>query len=244
MQYLLYTEPNTRPAAEQLPGLVHPDDSQLEAIALPLTGPDGLPGGSLWHFADATRLAELPHLDCEPATQTWQKIGGTAVWIGWTTAAPPTPASLLRGAVPRFGDVSLQLRDGNMWTLPCQADIPVDYTLDDTGAPCTVPQREHLPTWELMSWAFDQVQDKLDMEGPEPDPMSMLDYAGQMLAVNYRVCPAIVLTLRLLDPTNIWQLVKISTDAAAIDELLVAFKKKVEQSVIPVSEDSSCGVPA
>lgn len=243
MQFILYTEPGTAPAAEQLPGLVHPDDCPLESIKLETAGPDTAAGGQLWHFADGTRLHLLPNLDYEPATQTWRKIGGTSTWVGWTTAAPPTPESLLRGDAARFGEWTIKLVDGNTWILPCQADIPVDYTLDDTGAPTSCPKREHLPTWQRMSWAFEQVRAKFEPDGPEPDAAQMILYAGEMLAVNYRLNPALAVLLGLLDPITVWQVCRVSTDIDAVDRLRDEVKKK-ERSVIPDTSVSNSGGPA
>lgn len=139
--------------------------------------------------------------------QTWQQLreGPPVVWVGWSTAAPPSPADFLRPtAIPGH---EVQLADGQRWRVPIafrleggtvQRALPSRMRLDPQGrwvSDDVLPRFKRL--WEIACRWFDMNDPADSQQGLTVAEAA--DLCAEVLGVNYRLSRAEVGALGLLD---------------------------------------------
>ena len=187
-----------------------------------------------------------------PDRQTWRRIPGSEVWLGWYTAEPPGPEDLLR---PDAVDgLPVETLAGHRWMVPLArgyADTP-----GNAGWYCALPQTlvrddegqwtagevvaKYRPLWDTACrW-----QDARDGVQPGEDGQAMVTFdnviaaAVAVLAVNYHLSTAEVDLLGLLttfEPARI-------LDAAIDFEKQLEFAKK-NAGQPPENSSSDAGGP-
>lgn len=220
MAYLLYTTENERP---NLPGLVQVDDCAIMPVEVP-TGPDNQ-AGTLWYFDDKRDATNVPARTYQPGSQVWQKVGGTNVWLGTVKGKAITPESLLRFGETKFGGYSIPLNDGNKWDVPCQTELPCDFGLDDVGQVAKVPKNEVRLTYDRMTAVFEHVRSAVEGTPNTFSDQELVEYAGDLLCMNYRITWQIAALLKLFDESNLAEFLRYTTDIKAIIQLLEDRKK-------------------
>lgn len=115
-------------------GLSHAFDTLPQCTQLPRGTPSGNNG---YLLTDSATLGNYQPRYL-PEEQTWRQFG--KVWVGYYTAATPTPDDLRRTQI--LPGVDVKLCDGNKWTVPfvyfytadgLEANLPRYLDLDNAG---------------------------------------------------------------------------------------------------------------
>ncbi len=155
--------------------------------------------------------ADSDHVGFFPQSQTWRRLpaiaSGPVVWIGWATAAPPTPQSLARKDAIEGHPVTLA--DGQQWIVPIAQRwtgsgfaraVGARMTLDDQGR---WTEGDVLPRyaglWRIASRWQDLREQSSDGEAASLTIAEAADMCAEVLAVNYRLGRNEVGALQLLD---------------------------------------------
>lgn len=159
-------------------GFEHADSAGTPGCPVRTVGPGGEPGCAFGlgaptcpggKSADVGYYTSREEPDKNP--QTWKKILGGKMWLGWANANPPTPADLQRKEVT---GIPVLLEDGNEWIIPIYASVDKETTLSTLLETTTLPttlglgmdgncvQSRILPefarTWELTKRVFKAVK--------------------------------------------------------------------------------------
>lgn len=189
-------------------------------------GPGDQPG---LFILDAEHNADLVRY--EPDNQTWSKRFGSASYVGtWNHLPPPDPASLLReDALP---GVSVQLLDGQSWTIPlireyCEGDKLQSRTSlprvlqQDQGSGrlvegAVVPKYSQL--WDrslaVTQMIFDQITKG---PGAEIDDAIAEQLVLDLLSTNYRIDASVVTHLQLLTQKYFADIIRAALDVATLE---------------------------
>jgi hypothetical protein len=143
-------------------------------------------------------------------------------WFGWPQDSPPRPADLVRDPKATLDGYLVQLADGNSWAIPNGMLLPCRFALDEAGDPQKVPCREVAAIHARTLWAFQAIQRQIETNEPPPWRES-LEYAAEMLSLNYRLNLELALALGLFDERNLGNILKASTD---LDQLIAISQKK------------------
>lgn len=204
-------------------------------------GPGG-PGGAV--FADRSVDAGL-RMDLD--NQIWhERYGG--LWVGFEAERRPKPADLQR---PRMIDGEmLELWDGNRWQIPvirewrisdgdgppiaCRANVPQSLSRDESGdwiLGDVVPPYRRI--WDRTADAFEYIFGSLSDDGiAAMSDLDAMDFAIEILAVNYRLDYHSVSALALVDFGRAAEVVRIAIGAASFEAAVknVAGRKATETS--------------
>lgn len=168
-------------------------------------GPSGCPGGTV--IAPVRKHSGPPQVLVNDGLQTWTSTREGKVWIGRITKDPVSPRELERIELIAGEDVPDET--GNLWRIPIAraphwnlpyGTLPQSYTFDEQGE----TQAHLLPKFEWLWDLAGEIQawyaanrrlpdDATDEEKQEHAkvvrlPFSKLvQYAGRILGVNYRV---------------------------------------------------------
>lgn len=219
--FLLY-QPTDKPSPRETPaldGLDRQGDGQLRAV-IDRKGPDA-GSGTLWYCHDEARKASWPVLEYRPTTQTWIKAPQGAWWLGWETDKRPTPDDLNR-SVNTVAGFYARLNDGCRWVIPNGPMLPIDFSLGDDGQLVEVVKTAWRSTYEKTVKAFDLATSLMDRDDPidATNRDEIAAYCGELLAINYRLTPAVATLLGLWDPESLWRALLLSTDAVRINALI------------------------
>lgn len=189
------------------------------------------------------------HLGYFADRQTWQKIPGKEIWVGFATASPPTPADLARQQ--QLLGHWVKLADDQRWLVPiARRVVPEDYHLPWY---CALPQsvgldehgewvanqplaryaplwRQALAWWDAMS-AAELVDNKAQL-----DFAGLLDAAVLTLQANYRVSKIECALLALLTIEHAREVLNALIDWPTITAWL---KKKADSETTDSSSFSS-----
>lgn len=194
----------TRPALESA-GFPHADSIELPGCGC-TPGPDGLNGA-------VTKLRDMPLIGGQaPAVgyyavkQTWHKILGGKMWLGWETENPPTPIDLQRSE--QFDGHPVTLADGNTWIVPVVrtllggAALPAIYGCDDNG---NMVKDTVLPRFARLWDLTQRLHAAITSQPIDPGLISEEETAELLcagLALHYRVSRWEVLRMGLLSAEN------------------------------------------
>lgn len=138
----------------------------------------------------------------------------TVGWIGDT----PGPDDLDNGNPLHLQTCGVRLCDGNVWEVPEVRErwitkLPTDLVKDrKTGKLLNPIKREYLDLWTESEYWFSLL---LDGEGSF-EWSRALDYATRLLSLRYRFCDATQSALRVIDSTNVLDIVKASLSWQAV----------------------------
>lgn len=197
-RFLYYVPGNgLTPARAAALGLGHALSPELPFTARGCErGPDGAKGEVAAADGPPGRPAQpLGYLPDEG--QTWRRCGSGAWWLGWTAAAPPRPADLLRAeTLPGHW---IELEDGEPWLVPVARRIdlvnrvdhgvvlPRGFDVDADGEWTLMP----LPRFREFAERVEAIWQEFCAFVEEPakglDELRWLDTAAEALALNYRV---------------------------------------------------------
>lgn len=147
-------------------------------------GPSG--GAGLCLYPKSALADAPPGWSYRPDHQTWQLALDGRHWIGWETAAPPTPIDLARRNV--YSDYLVRDKLGQEWFVPCartadtsRSTLPVEYGFSQAGlVQRTASDFAHL--WDLSGEVLDYLRGRI-----QRDELWQVTTALAVLQVNYRV---------------------------------------------------------
>jgi len=170
-------------------------------------GPDGA-GGTILSNHDVTMPVD--HLAI-----VWEKMPGLDYYLGIDPdLGAPGPDDLMREET--IGGYPIDLA-GSEWTIPLARVWPEGTRIPETmgygpdGSFVTIPVARYAPLCRRAERIFDMVVAEYGLDDPgadSPDPGTIdgreaFDLAVEILAVNYRVGPAEVTRLGLIDTANL-----------------------------------------
>lgn len=176
-----------------------------------------------------------------PDEQTWECLAADVLWVGYPTAAPPTPVDLQRRAIVTGHNVELA---GNNWIVPVIRRLDTSSNLPQVpkwadGACTLTIRKEWQALWEKSGRMWD-----VFAEG-SATLQEVLELAVDALAVNYRVDRSLITQLEILDTTNWEGVLRAACDWPVVEALLEAQQKKTTPaeaglaSTTPGSADDS-----
>lgn len=134
--------------------------------------------------------------------------------ISWTSDTPPGPAELDNGNPLRLQCVPLELADGNVWQIPIVRDIsdsflPTDLIRDrKTGELLSPIKREYESLWHETEFFFDLKWKHLQSGRASVADSRAVAFCTELLGLRYRFCDATQAALRVLDSTNVQQIIE------------------------------------
>ena len=132
--------------------------------------------------------------------------------VGWPGAVAPGPEDIDNGNPLQLQTCGVVLADNNVWQVPEIRDptgskLPTDLVKDRRSRTLLTPiKREYLQLWEESNYWFGLL---LQSEGSFSLERA-LDYATVILGLRYRFCDATQSALRVIDSTNVLEIVKAS----------------------------------
>jgi hypothetical protein len=127
---------------------------------------------------------------------------------------PPGPEDLDNGNPLRLQCQPITLADGNVWHVPILRDLsdsflPTDVIRDRrTGNLLTPIKREYEALWQETEFFFDLKMDQLDSARTAIADSRAVAFCTQVLGLRYRFCDATQTALRVLDSTNIQEIIE------------------------------------
>ena len=229
MHYLIFIPNETIQKRETLTdagfaGLLLPEESdpfwfQIEGSG----GPDGNPGQLVLPHSSPDE-SHNPVPGYSPATQTWEQLPGMDCWIGWQTDNPPKPADLLRQPGPRYHGPAVELNDGHDWLIPACMDQKHVMVPDGSGWSTKNSSR-----WPDLYTLAEPVLAMIESNQRDEEPFNhgmAATFVCECLRLNYRVNPAIVGALSLLDQDLLPRLAALATDYSRIFNLIQELAQK------------------
>jgi hypothetical protein len=215
--FALYTS-----RGSQLPDrLLSQHDSKPQEIEFGM-GPDGAAG--TFHFwVDNSRPHTLMQIVYNPKIQDWTQISQT-LWIGVEKDRPVEPTGIER--LEQYISLPVTLADGQLWKVPITARLPRTWGVGLDGS----LQRNIRPEFREYCELSESVWNMIVNEQYGDDRVQLpraWEYCCRALALNYRVTPAIVSHLGLIDDTVVGKVLAASVELEQIVE--VAESKKNEQ---------------
>jgi hypothetical protein len=195
-------------------------------------GPDGAAGCV---FSLPGLDGQAPGVQAIAAGVHWQRIPGSAAWVGFNSEAPPGPADLVRRK--SLDGHRVELADGQQWLVPVaravdgSSRLPQRLSWDGrTWAPGDV-----LPRYAELFAAACRAWDSIFGAAMDGEAITLLteeaDVAALALACNYRIGPAEISLLGLFDTDSQAEVIKALLDWPLVVEVC---KKK-----LPAEERSS-----
>lgn len=127
---------------------------------------------------------------------------------------PPEPEDLDNGNPLRLQCTTLTLADGNVWQIPILRDIsdsllPTDVIRDrKTGNLLTPIKREYEALWAETEFFFELKWNQLGTSRAAVADSRAVAFCTQVLGLRYRFCDATQAALRILDSTNVQQIIE------------------------------------
>jgi len=214
---LLFHTINDTPT--ELRQIVRSEGLPLGEFTTTVAGPSG-ERGHYWYVDLPDDPVSLPRTVYDPSTQTWRRVGQMQLWIGWNNDQPPTPETLARSE--QFEGPKAMLADGHWWQIPNGMRLPYTFDRDENGEVIKRRQAKIQDIYERTVWAFGECRELASVDVPitEKNAGPLGDYCGWLLSLNYRITPAMVWALDLLDQETIWNTMVASTDIQAINRLI------------------------
>ena len=203
-------------------------------------------GGNGWLFADAERMGGK-QLGYNQELQTWRRLPGLEVWVGYYNDSKPTPEDLERRE--QLAGRYIELSDGNDWLVPLlrfwsgntgfAVALPTVAGIDENGdwiSKGTSPQHDELNKLAERLLEVTKGQSAAALEGEDdpqnrPRPMTdieMLEATCLLIGANYRVSKVELAELDALEIGNkLVQIGRIAIDLETVENWL---KKKSEES--------------
>ena len=210
--------------------------------------PSGAPGCVFLE----SQSGRVPRMDI--ASQHWVKRPG-GLWIGWEKDAPPTPEQLTRES--QLAGKSIELADSATWQVPMLRE----WRLNDTDAPpivymIKVPRllecneenkwvegdvvAGYRSIWDRSKQVFDAmilgVQSEVELDDSE-----LINFAVDLLAVNYRVGIHEVSALGLLTIPLAREVIRAGIDADGYEMALESHTKNVLSRSEPAESNAGYG---
>lgn len=202
-----------------LPGEPDPFWFQIEGSG----GPDGQPGLLvLPHSSPDESRNPLPGY--HPQTQTWQQLPGSDCWIGWQTDNPPTPLDLARRSALLYPGPAVELNDGQRWVIPSCMDQK--HVMVPSADGWTTKDQTRWPDLYTLAAPVLEMIEANQRDDLEFDYSLAADLVCECLRLNYRLTPAIVGALGLLDQDLLPRLASLATDYDRILSLIGELAQK------------------
>jgi len=180
-------------------GLAHAfDEPPAFALVGPERGPQGL-SGTVFHRCPGPEL---------PSPLVWSQAPGRNFWVGYHAHSRPGPDVLRRPVDLGAGEaVQVKLRDGNWWSVPRVLVCTQRDPLRRDGLPRILAAGDDGQTEERDDTAYDGLRELAgaflhsfqNADVPVLGHEETLMFCSLLLGVCYRVGPAEVLALELLD---------------------------------------------
>ncbi len=233
--YLLFL-PNTKgadPAQLARVGLASLHADRGPEFAECFDGPEGCGNLAFWSVKGVSPVLQAKEYDWTPAPAD-KALGlpQKRFWLGVPKGQKVTPDACQREA--KRPGYWILAADGQQWEIPAAAKLPHKHGLNEQGEFARIVADQYRDYWsksEKFAIQFFEALDRLDilagqMQMPEEKVEFTLsdtwDFCCQALAINYRLDPAIVSMLGLIDDDFMANAVK-----AAIDlPVLIDCKKK------------------
>jgi hypothetical protein len=223
MQFLYFVPNKNR---DLLKNILYAFDSKPLDREVLRGGPNG---GRGFIFFDSSAMNRIAQVTYDPGSQTWRKMPGQEIWIGYMNDEPPTAKDLARKSL--IPGHSIELGDGGQWTIPCcryfgedgfSCGLPQVMDLDENGdwtVGNVLPKHQKL--WDASAQWFDAIS-TMDGEdlAPEAD-MTIADVANACvvaLGTNYRVSALEVGMLGLLTSSTRSDIMNMTIDYPAIED--------------------------
>jgi hypothetical protein len=163
-----------------------------------------------------------------PDEQEWSEVNDE-LWLGIDTARPPVPDDLKRRK--QYGGYSLELGDGNQWTVPVvrrpdgSSELPTSMSWDATGAYTEPIKAAYRGIWErvqpVASWLYRESDEAILRS-------EALRICIDVLALNYRFSAAEQRVLSLIDSETYLLILAAAVDLPRASEIVSAEKKMNE----------------
>ena len=231
MQFLYFVPNKDR---DLLKNILYAFDSKPLDREVLRGGPNG---GRGYIFFDSSAMNRIAQVTYNPDKQTWRKMPGVDIWVGYFNDEPPTAKDLARkDLVPGH---ALELGSGSdLWTIPCSRYF------GESGFSCGLPQvmdlneegewtvgnvlAKHQELWDVSGKWFDAIATLDDGEENPSADMTIADVANACvvaLRTNYRVSALEVGMLGLLTSSSRSEIMNMTIDYPAIE----AWSKKKER---------------
>ncbi len=214
-------------AAAGLTDLMRQGDTVPVCVDLPELGPGKLPG-QIWGWIDDAAKVQPEPLTYQPGQQTWIAAADGRYWVGWSNSNPPSPESLQRSEM--IDGPLITLADGREWQIISSAGLPRQAQLVE-GQWSWAPQSRFARFVERSVWAFDVAKNAMRPDDTFVVPVSAVEYALEVLNWNYRITPELVSHLGLFRPTELFELLVLSTDVRGILRIEESLKNGVPAAI-------------
>lgn len=201
---------------------------------LETSGPDGGRGALLaWQRVDGSD----PVMAYDDVRQFWQEAPGGKFWLGAERRRPVTPDDIRRPQT--YSSLPAVLADGQTWSIPVAAHMPAIWGCDERG----VLVRKVRPEYESYSRAAEQVyravyeagQQAIAGDAPDALPLpDAWDFCCAALGMNYRLAPAVIAFLGLIDDETFVRILHASIEMPLIEHVEDELSKK-ECAAIPAT---------
>ena len=150
------------------------------------------------------------------AVQDWQQIG-EQLWIGVEKDNPVTPDGIAR--LEQYVSMQVSLADQQSWLIPVTARLPRTWGVGLDGSLQRKIRPEFREYCELSETVWNTiVNGSVDADDSLKIPTAW-EYCCRALALNYRVCPAIISHLGLIDDRVVTKILAASVEIDQIREV-------------------------
>lgn len=150
-----------------------------------------------------------------PDLQTWNQVRSD-IWVGWSADTPVLPDDLDNGNLWSVSGVPLRLADQQFWVIPQirragSHTLPTELYRDQTGRLVTPIKERFLHLWNESQYFFDVLFDAVMADGSVTINLERtLKFACDVLALRYRWTEYTQDALKVIDHTNVTEIVKIA----------------------------------
>jgi hypothetical protein len=202
------------------------------ASECPVTSRDGLPDGLIVGWT-----GEIGYV---PTRQRW--IDGPGYKIGFWTDSPCVPIDLARQSM--FPGYDWTLADGNLWRVPCAADLPTTLRLVDSHwKKIRKPQFNEYwnqsEPWFRRLLLMDLDENKMALDsGRSADQMlnEWAEFCVFALRQNYRINSVIASELGILDTDDLLRITMAAVDGMNVKAVLAEFEALKEKETAGLSK--------
>lgn len=172
--------------------------------------------------------------------------------VSWSGPTPPGPTDLDNGNPLDLRCVGLILADGNVWQIPeirepsHASRLPRDLVRDRKTGKLNAPiKREYEDLWHETEYWFGHFLEIVEGTASGFSRERALAFCTQLLGLRYRFCDATQSALRVIDTTNLQQIISIAISWQSVMDRIrevcsedLEEKKNLDRSVESVNGNS------